>query len=136
MKKGKGVGRGVLEKLKHEQYVNSIKEYNKIFQVRTRGIRQQKMVLSRVEMRKIGFHALDTKRFIFRGGVKTLAFGNYRIKDVIEEEAKLENEMNGKNLSIVEISFPHSDAIIIGDFTLPEPDSVLIMETLNLNQLY
>jgi len=105
MKKGKGVGRGVLEKLQHEHYIKSITEHNKIFHVKMKGIRMDKTDLNRVEMRKIGFHALDTKRFILRGGIHTLAFGNYRIKQIIQEESRLENDINSKFLTLEQLQF-------------------------------
>ena len=105
MKKGKGVGRGVLEKLQHEHYRQAILESNKIFQVRMRGIRANRTKLSRVEIRKIGFHALDTKRFILRGGIQTLAFGHYRIPEIVREESMLEDDIDFEDVTVEEIDF-------------------------------
>jgi len=89
MKKGKGIGRGVLEKLQHDHYVRTIREYIRIYQVKMQGIRQQKSQLSRVEMRKIGLHALDTKRYICMDGINTFALGHYKIPQIRAKEKAL-----------------------------------------------
>ena len=100
MRKGKGIGRSILAKLRHEHYVNTILNQNIIFQVEMKSIRSFKSVLYRVLLKKIGFHALDTKRFILHGGIHTLAFGNYNIERVIREEAQLQDSSETSPLKI------------------------------------
>jgi hypothetical protein len=109
MKKGKGIGRGVLEKLQHDHYVKSITEYNKIYQVKMKGIRQYKSRLHKVEMRKIGMHALDTKRYICMNGIRTYAFGNYNIAKTREVEKAL-LDTSSCTLEVEELKFDHPDA--------------------------
>jgi len=104
MRKGKGIGRGVLEKLKHQHYVNTILEYNKIFMFRMNSIRMDRTQLYRVLIRKIGFHALDTKRFILKGGIDTLAFGNYKIPSIIQESLEYPSD-DDEHVTIEELSF-------------------------------
>jgi len=52
--------------------------------------------LYRVLIRKIGFHALDTKRFILSGGIHTLAFGNYKIGRIVQqsEDVDMDEKFN------------------------------------------
>jgi len=91
LKKGKGIGRSVLAKLRHHHYIDTILKQNTIFNIEMQSIRAFKCVLYRVLLKKIGFHALDTKRFLLRGGLQTLAFGHYNIEQVIRNETNLSN---------------------------------------------
>jgi hypothetical protein len=93
MRKGKGIGRGVLYRLRHEDYLNTIVNYSTVYQISMNSIRADKTLLFKVEQRKIAFHSLETKRYSLRGGIHTMAFGNYKIDEIEREEEEMELDM-------------------------------------------
>jgi hypothetical protein len=75
-KAAKGVVRSVLKhKLNHEHYVGVFEKQHRLM-VTARIIRSRKHKLYTTEIRKSGLHAFDSKRFIKRDGINTLAWGH------------------------------------------------------------
>jgi hypothetical protein len=70
-----------------------------------KSIRAYNNILYTVLLRKIGFHALDSKRYILRDGIHTVAFGNYNIERISREEVDMGNLIECKPITIEEIVF-------------------------------
>jgi hypothetical protein len=87
----KRIGRAVLYRLRHEYYLNTILNYNTIYQIRMNAIWADKTLLYKVDQRKIAFHSLETKRYTRRCAIHTYAFGSVKIE--IGNRIGLENKI-------------------------------------------
>lgn len=81
IKKAKGVKKCVTKRLKHEAYKNCL--FNKKVMLCKQSIfRSIKHVIHTQIVNKVALSCQDDKRYILPDGISTLAWGNYRIKNV------------------------------------------------------
>ena len=79
LKKAKGVTKVVINKnLKHDMYRDCIFN-NKNRSDKMTMIRSTNHALSTIDQTKLSLSPLDTKRYVLPDGIKTLAYGHYKI---------------------------------------------------------
>ena len=78
-KTAKGIKKNVIEKkIKHEDYKNVLFN-NEQMHHKMKTIRSQNLQLGSFELNKISLSCFDDKRFILEDGIKSYAYGNYKI---------------------------------------------------------
>eukprot|EP00732_Lithocolla_globosa_P003071 Lithocolla_globosa_v1_NODE_2290_length_2064_cov_73.453957.p1 type:complete len:383 gc:universal NODE_2290_length_2064_cov_73.453957:184-1332(+) len=76
--RAKGVGRSAQKKLKHQMYVDCVKNGSQTT-VNFNAIRSKNHLLSTVNISKSGLSPYDDKRYICEDGITTLAYGHYSL---------------------------------------------------------
>lgn len=86
IKKSKGVKRSVVEtKIKFEDFLKCFEEHREI-SCEQKTIRSMKHNLYSIEQKKIALSPCDDKRFVEKNKSDTLAWGHYKISDMIENQ--------------------------------------------------
>ena len=82
LKKAAGVKRCVQKRLQHSRYRTALVKNSRLYRTQTR-ISSKKQRLFTVKQTRIALSALEIKRFVLPGGVKTLPHGHYKISEYI-----------------------------------------------------
>lgn len=79
-KTAKGVQKNIIKKnIKHEDYKNVLFNNEQIYH-KMKTIRSQNHQIGSFELNKISLSYFDDKRFILDDGIKSYAYGNYKIE--------------------------------------------------------
>ena len=73
-----GVTKGKQKELRHEKYKKILKN-SSIHTLKQRSIISKNLKLYTIEQERIALSAMDIKRYILRPGIKTLAYGHYKL---------------------------------------------------------
>ena len=82
LKKCKGISKPVVKKnIKFKNYIECL-NHSEVMKHDVISIRSKLHKMVMCKQNKIGLSPLDTKRYILDDGINTLAYGNYKIKNI------------------------------------------------------
>jgi len=83
-RKAKGIAKSVLNDIRFDDYKSALFE-NRVEKQTFLSIRSKKHNLQTISQEKKGLSNFDTKRWVCNDGVKTFAYGNYKLRGIKEQ---------------------------------------------------